>query len=448
MELTPEARMIGRRNFLKAVSGTSALAALGTTAIVRGPIRGGPVRAALVGYGKQGRILRSSIDSDVLELVAICDIRPASKADTASEGARWYQDWRLMLQQENVEAVLIATPLCTHAEIATGCLEAGKHVFCETAMASDASGCRQMMQASQRSRRLLAVGYQDYYEPLYWAAYHNILKQGILGDIYTVEAAWHSYNSGRFANEPDAVSFDPRPWGYASLEQLVNWRLYRRCSNGLIGEWGGSLVSLTNWFLEAVPVGVQATGGIYSYNDGRDVDDHVYATLEYPNGRTATLSLIQSNGFEGSYTQFMGTKGTLIIGKDEALLFAEEGSRHSAVAMAKLNASQPVLDTSASRREEATNHSVLTSGSSVGQSDSMEAFRQELAGFCGAIRTGAPMRCDTLHAYDVALTCFTVNDAVEQKKRLNIKGVQGLQAFRQSGTFDATDPFDRRFQHA
>lgn len=74
-----------------------------------------------------------------------------------------------------------------------------------------------------------------------------------------------------------------------------------------------------------VPIAVQAKGGTYSYKDDRDVDDHVFATLEYPNGRTATLSVIQSNGFEASYTQFMGTNGTLIIGKDEALFFTEEG---------------------------------------------------------------------------------------------------------------------------
>jgi len=84
MVLTPDARKIGRRNFLKAVGGTSALAALGTTAVVRGPSRGGPVRTALVGYGKQGKLLQVSIDPEVMELVAICDIRPLANADCDS----------------------------------------------------------------------------------------------------------------------------------------------------------------------------------------------------------------------------------------------------------------------------------------------------------------------------------------------------------------------------
>jgi predicted dehydrogenase len=437
MNLSAEARKIGRRNFLKAAGGASALAALGTTAIVRGPSRGGPVRAALIGYGIQGRMLRDCMDADLINLVAICDIRPPSDADkAASAGVQWYQDWRRILTKERIEAVLIATPLWTHAEIATACLNAGKHVLCETAMASDASGCREMIDAAKKCRRLLAIGYQDYYEPLYWAAYQNIMKQGILGEVYTIEAARHSYNSGRVENEAGAASFDPRPWGYASLEQLLNWRLYRKYSDGLMGEWGGALVSLTNWFLDAAPVAVQATGGIYSYKDGRDVDDHVYATLEYPRGRTATLSLIQSNGLEGSYTQFMGTKGTLILGKDEALLFTQNERSHATVGMVKLSGSQAVMDASASRNEEASNHSVLAGGGNGGQGNSTTAFEREIAGFCGAIRTGAPLRCDAAHAYDTALTCFAVNDAIRQNKRLSL---QGLQAMNQPHSFAAGD---------
>ncbi len=437
MNLSTEARKIGRRNFLKAAGGASALAALGTTAIVRGPSRGGPVRAALIGYGKQGRMLRGCMNPDLISVVAICDIRPVSESDkAASAGVRWYQNWRRLLKDEHIEAVLIATPLWNHVEIATACLKAGKHVLCETAMASDANGCRQMMEAARQSRRLLAIGYQDYYEPLYWAAYHNIMKQGILGEVYAIEAVWHSYNSGRVENDAGGANFDPRPWGYASLEQLLNWRLYRKYSDGLMGEWGGALVSLTNWFLDAAPVAVQGTGGIYSYNDGRDVDDHVYATLEYPSGRTATLSLIQSNGLEGSYTQFMGTKGTLILGKDEALLFAESETSHATVGMAKLNGSQAVMDASASRNEEASNHSTLAEGRSGGQGDSSAAFENEIAGFCGAIRSGAPLRCDAAHAYATALTCFAVNVAIRQNKRLSL---QGLQAMNQPRAFDAGD---------
>ena len=425
MFLTSAMRKIGRRNFLKAAGGVSALAVLGTTAIVRGPKRSGPVRAALIGYGKQGRTLQSSIAPDLMDIIAICDIKPLAKDDTPQlQGAKWYQDWRRLLQEQPVEAVLIATPPCSHAEIASACLDAGKHVFCETAMSIDVKGYQQMTQASQKSRLVLHIGYQDFYEPAYWAAYRNIVKQGLLGEVYSVETACHTSNSGRLLSEPGTMNFNPLPWGYSSPEQLMNWRLYRRYSGGLMGESGGALVSLINWFLEDVPVAVQAKGGTYIYRDGRDVEDHIFATLEYSKGRTATLSVIQSNGFEESYTQFMGTKGTLIIDKDEALLFNEEGSRQAAVRAAKMNASQPVIDTSASRSEEASSHSSLVQGTYSGQVGSAEAFQRELAAFCGSIRTGAPLRCSPQHACDVALTCLTVNDAIQKESLLHPRELQ------------------------
>ena len=423
MGLTSETRKIGRRNFLKAVGGTSALAAFGTAAVVRGPRRGGPVRAALIGYGKQGKLLHSCFDPQVIDLVAVCDIRPVTNSDRElTAGAAWYQDWRRMLQQEQLEAVIIATPLWTHASIATACLEARKHVLCETAMAKDGTGCRQMLDAAERNKRLLAIGYQDFYQPHYWAAYHNIVKQGLLGDVYSIEAAWHSYNSGKFEDEPGAVPFDPKPWGYASMDELVNWRLYRRFSNGPMAEWGGGLVSLINWFLDATPTTIQATGGIYSYKDGRDVDDHVYATLGYPNGRTATLSLIQSNGMEGSYTQFMGTKGTLVIGREEALLFSEEVGNPTKIEASQLNGRRPVLDSSASRSEEASNHSVLARSENDEAGSGMEAYQREISAFCGSIRTGAPLRNSAEHAFDVARICAAVGNGIEQGTQVRPEG--------------------------
>ena len=443
MNLNLAMRRIGRRNFLKAIGGASALAALGTTAVMRGPKRGGPVRAALIGYGAQGKILQASIDPNITNLVAICDIRPLNQTGTADDQRiKSYQNWRQLLAGEQIEAALVATPPASHAEIAIGCLEAGKHVFCETAIAIDADDSERMMNAARKNQRLLHIGYQDFYQPLYRAAYRNIVTQGLLGDVYTVEAAWHSPTSGRIAADPGAPSFDPRPWGYASMEQFVNWRLYQRYSNGLMGEWGGALVSTINWFLDATPTSVLATGGIYSYQDGRDVADHVYATLEYPNCRTATLSLIQSNGFEDSYVQFMGTRGTLIVGQDDALLFAEDAGKRTTMTTAKVNASQVVVDTSASRSEEASNHSTLAQGPRTGKAGRMEAFRQEIASFCGAIRAGAPLRVQPTHARNVLLTCLAVNDAIVRKQ---IQTPQVLSTASQRGMLKSSG---RRVQHA
>jgi predicted dehydrogenase len=411
MNLSPAIRAIGRRNFLKAMGGASALAALGTTAVMRGPKRGGPVRTAIIGFGDQGRRLLGCANRSLMQITALCDIRPGTtKVIMQSGGAQGYQDWRRMIRDESPEAVLIATPTWTHAEIATSCLEAGLHVFCEPPMALDETQCTRMLQASLRNRRTLHVGYQDFYQTEYWAAYSTILKQGLLGDVYTAISARHTWSSGRMEVSANQSQIDVRPWGYGSLDELMNWRLYRRFSGGLMAEWGGEIVSLLNWCFGAQPNRVQASGGLESYDDGRDVADHLYTILEYPQDRIATLSLIRSNGFEGSYTQFMGTKGTLIFSAGEALLFAELGQRPATVGA--VNPSQPLLDASASRNAEAANHSAPTYTSEAGAPDRLEAIRAELAAFCGAIRSHAPLRCQPAQAGEVARTCFAVEEAV------------------------------------
>ena len=85
-------------------------------------------------------------------------------------------------------------------------------------------------------------------------------------------------------------------------------------------------MNIVNWFFGAVPEFVHGSGSVARWKDGREVDDHVYATFEYPGGRTATFSSIESNAFDHYYEVFFGTKGTLLLkGEAEAYLFEEGG---------------------------------------------------------------------------------------------------------------------------
>jgi len=76
MNLTPEQRELGRRNFLRVLAGTPAVAALGVAAAAKGPVRGGPVRLGFIGIGGQGRVLLEQTDPRYAEVVALCDINP------------------------------------------------------------------------------------------------------------------------------------------------------------------------------------------------------------------------------------------------------------------------------------------------------------------------------------------------------------------------------------
>ena len=173
---------------------------------------------------------------------------------------------------------------------------------------------------------MLEIGYQRSYNPVYLSAYDGIVRAGLLGDVYHARLSWHRNGNWRRPLEQPPPDYDPARWGYPSLDHLVNWRLYWRYSKGLFGELASHQVNVSNWFFDARPEAVQSTGGIYRWKDGREVYDHVYALFEYPQGRTAVFSSIESNAYERYSETFMGTKGTLILsGETEAYLF-EEGA--------------------------------------------------------------------------------------------------------------------------
>ena len=83
MELTDEMKDRGRRNFLKAMAGAPAIAALGAAAMTRGPVKGGPVRMALIGAGDMGSGHLRQFQQTHMELKAVCDINPARQIGRA-----------------------------------------------------------------------------------------------------------------------------------------------------------------------------------------------------------------------------------------------------------------------------------------------------------------------------------------------------------------------------
>jgi predicted dehydrogenase len=429
VNLTPEQQTVGRRNFLKAVAGVPALAGLGVAAATRGPVTGGPVRVGFIGVGGEGRVLLAQVDAAFAEVKAICDINPAQliRADevlakTGKPKATHYADYKEMLAKENIEGVIIATPLWAHAEQTVTCLEAGKHVLCEKMMAWDVEGCERMRQAARRTGRVLEIGYQRFYSAMYQAAYEGIINAGTLGDIYTARIAWHRNGNWRRTSDPPTPAYDPSPWGYKDWEHLLNWRLYKQYSRGLLAELASHQVNIVNWFFGAVPEAVHGTGSVARWKDGREVDDHVYATFEYSGGRTATFSSIESNAFDHYYEVFFGTKGTLLLkGEAEAYLFEEGGSARPTGIEVTAASSGAVLEASESRTADAAGQS--QSATATG-GDRLAAYRHEISAFCAAVRTGAPLACGPDKAMGSAVACLRAFDAIEQKTRLSVAPVE------------------------
>ena len=430
MNLTPEQQELGRRNFMRVLAGTPALAALGAAAAVKGPVRGGPVRLGFIGTGGQGRVLLEQTDPRYGEVVALCDVNPAQlkKADeslvrTGRQPVVHHADWREMIQKERLEAVVIASPLFTHTEIAVGCMEAGLHVLCEKMMGVDVESCRRMAEAAQRTRRVLEIGHQRYYNPIYQASYDGIVKAGLLGEVYHARLVWHRNGNWRRKAELPSPDYTAARWGYPTFDHLVNWRLYKRYSRGHMAELASHMVAITDWFFGATATAAVGSGGVYRFKDGREVPDHTYVTLEYPGGRTAVFTSIESNAFDNYYEAYYGTKGTLILkGEIEAYLF-EEGAPTGvpkATGVAVAPKAGPAGAASESRAADAAGAGRGV-GTASGGADRLAAYRYEVDGLCGAVRTGAPLKCGPERALASARACLAGWDAVETKARVEIE---------------------------
>jgi predicted dehydrogenase len=427
MNLTPEQVAIGRRNFLKTIAGVPAVAAVGAAAAMKGPVRGGPVKVGFIGTGGQGRAHLRNIDPNFLQIRAMADINPASLAaadeilkKTNQPPAKHYVEFKDMLEHEDLEAIITAVPLWMHAEVASTCLEAGKHVLCEKMMAWDKAGVDRMAQAAAKARRVLEIGYQRNYNPIYRSAYEGVIKPGVLGDIYHVRLAWHRNGNWRRKGDPPSKDFDASKWGYPTWDHLWNWRLYWRYSQGLFAELGSHQVNAVDWFLSTKPERVQASGGVYRFKDGREVPDHVYSITEYPGGVTATFTSVESNAFDEYYEAYFGTKGTLIIRREnDALLFDEgSGARPTGVEVGPKGAGA-ALETSETKPAQAGGGASQLSASTEGARGPSPTMI-EIQSFCSAIRTGTPVACGPEKASHSAAWTIAANEAMKTRAPVKI----------------------------
>jgi predicted dehydrogenase len=434
MILTPEQQALGRRNFLKILAGTPALAALSAATTVKAQPPGMPVRLGFIGVGGQGRAQLTAaavgaVTSGYAEIRALADINPAQLQIASDQLAarniappRRYADWREMLEHEDIEAVVMAPPLWMHADIAVGCLEAGKHVLCEKMMAWDVAGCERMRNAAIRNRRVLEIGYQRNYNPVYEAAFSGLFQKEVLGDIFLTRLAWHRNGNWRRRGQPPSPDYDPSRWGYPTFEHLLNWRLYGRYSQGLFAELASHQINIVNQVYGGRPETVMAGGGVCRFKDGREAYDHVYGTFEYRGGRTAVFSSIESNAFDDYYEMYMGTKGTLILRREvDAMLFAEGGGEElTGLEIMPRGTGAAVLD--ASETQPAHRSAAAQTQPTAGQAlvERAESTRRMIRQFCRAIRTGAPLACGPDKAFDSARACIRANEAVKAKTTLAV----------------------------
>ncbi len=315
---------VTRRDFLKAaaaVTAVSALPSMGMPGMLASPNPNDVVNYGFIGTGTQGCTLLKHLSGiPTGRCLATCDIYPPNLkkgVGTIGSNPETYEDYRRLLDRKDIDAVLIATPLHLHASMTLDALSAGKHVFVEKCMFFKEEEEKPLRQAAaEHAKQILQVGLQRRSSVLYQIAI-EMIRKGAIGKITFVRVQWHSHTNWR------------RPVPDPKFERLINWRMYREYSGGVMAELASHQIDVANWAIDADPVSVVATGGIDYYMDGRETCDNVQAIFEYPGGVKLMLSSILTNNHYGFTEQIMGDLGTLETTIGKGMYFRENVPRVS-----------------------------------------------------------------------------------------------------------------------
>ena len=258
-------------------------------------------RLAIIGPGSRGRFLMSFlVKNPKVDIVALCDIYQPSidEALKLAPKAKVYGNYKEVLEDKNIDAVLVATPLSAHYKIVMDAFDAGKHVFCEKSIGYTMEECYHIYQKHRSTGKIFFTGQQRLFDPRYIKAM-EMIHAGLLGEINSIRAYWFRNNDWR------------RPVPSPDLERKINWRLYKEYSCGLVTELATHQLQAGNWALRMLPEKVAGMGDIVYWKDGREVYDSINLIYHYPNGVKMTYESMIANKFYGLEEEIMGSKGTM-----------------------------------------------------------------------------------------------------------------------------------------
>jgi predicted dehydrogenase len=403
---------VTRRDFLKtaavATATGSARPVAAAPALLSSSTPGSTVHYGFIGTGTEGcNLLKRLATIPEGRCIATCDIyAPNLKrgAQTIGSNPQTYTgsptEYRRMLERKDMDAVLIATPLNLHAQMVIDALNAGKHVFVEKTMYfKEEEGDLIRKAAEANSKQVLQIGLQRRSSVLYNIAM-QMIRKGALGNVMFVRAQWHRNNNWR------------RPVHDPKYERLINWRMYREYSGGLMAELASHQVDIANWAFGAEPESVMGTGGIDYWKDGREVCDNIEVIFRYPKGRKMIYSSILYNAHLNYNEQIMGDRGTIIITIGKGMYYREAAAK-ATTGQAKENwwagatvteqAVQkgiPLFPEEASQgnqgfvqREMLYANRWLASMGIYEYEEPHEPYWMELSNFMASIRDGKPVAC-------------------------------------------------------
>ncbi len=295
----------------------SLASAAGSLLPVRARAEAETVRVGVLGTGARGGGLIPVLGAvPGLEVTALCDVLPfrlAAAAETAAKvgfsDVSTYDEAERLYDDPEVDAILLATPLSMHHQMALEALDAGKHLYCEKTMTLHAQEALDVVRWVEGSDRVVQVGYQYRYHPVYLRV-AELVREGWLGEVTQVDLEWNRNGDWR------------RPVPEPKYERAINWRMYEEFSGGLLAELTSHQLDYVHWLFDERPTRVVGSGGIDYWKDGRETLDNTHCVYDYPS-RKVTATCLTANAHAGYRIELRGSRGTIVLGTENAVLFRE-----------------------------------------------------------------------------------------------------------------------------
>jgi len=317
-----------RRRFLGQLPLGVAAAATVTNRLARARVLGANdrIRIGIIGAGARGQQdLKAAIAVPNVECVAMADVytRRHDEVRRFVPHVEAYVDYRRLLDRQDIDAILIASPLHLHAPHFLDTIAAGKDLYSEKTMTWSIPEAIECRTAAQKSDRVIQIGLQ-FESSGSLADTRHWIKAGKLGKVTQVES-WMSRNTphgkGQWVRpvpddcNPEHVNWDlflaNRPKTSFDGNKFINWRLFWEFSGGNLTE---NMVHQIAWIITALdlqlPSAAYMSGGIFSEKDGREVPDVIAVTLDYPEMVVLWQSTFNNNHF-GMGERLLGTDGSV-----------------------------------------------------------------------------------------------------------------------------------------
>jgi predicted dehydrogenase len=268
------------------------------------------------------------------EMVAICDVyepRLLQAADIAGPAATKVADYRRILDDRTIDAVVIGTPDHWHKKIALDAVSAGKDVYVEKPVSHTIAEGEEMVRVIEASKQIVQTGTQQRSWE-HFALGKQLIDAGKLGQITFVQTYWYQHErAGNYA----PVAMDKLDWkqwlGSAPdqafrPERFYQWRHFWDFGGGSLTDLMTHWIDVVHWYMDVeAPLTALATGHNYNLTLW-EAPDTVNATLEFPkNFMAAYLGTYVSKVDDGGL-EFRGDRGTLKVDRTRLAFYRDDAA--------------------------------------------------------------------------------------------------------------------------